>query len=371
MAVKPLKETGKKVWEAFIAALGKPEGEIADKLAPLVGDIDDDAIDLFGNEQDTPTTRLLEALNGAAPEAKINRAIRLLRPVPAPVTATVPPPSTPPASDPLRELGENEKPNEDDVKGFASHFGMDPMMLMMWMGGGANSGMDISGMIPVRAMVDAYNPKKRDMILTVMGQVESRMGVPIIVIDGDGAINRALTVEYIEGLEEGREAAPDNIYFDDKSVPHEVIRVGVDAQSIYDADPLDPTKALQKNGMGTGRINWNKVSLEVRQVAFYAATRTQEINPGNEAHLSWLRDHIKPDANRLVFHGQAPRAIAEFNEAARTGSLPTLRVMLSRSPRRPETGPRRRTTTPQDLSDRTAPTEPGGRSSYGGDRSRV
>jgi len=151
-----------------------------------------------------------------------------------------------------------------------------------------------------------------------------------------------LTVEYIEGLEEGREAAENNIYFDETGQPYEVIKVGVDAQSVYDADPLKPTKALQKNGMGTGRINWKGVPLEVRQVAFYAANQTGEIDPANDAHLTWLRDHVKKDARRLVFHGQAPRAISEYNEAYRTGSLPMLRVMLSRGPRRKETMPRRR-----------------------------
>jgi hypothetical protein len=116
----------------------------------------------------------------------------------------------------------------------------------------------------------------------------------------------------------------------------------VDAQSVNDADPLQPEKALQKNGMGTGRINWTGVPLEVRQVAFFAATKTHEIDPNNDAHLTWLRDHMKKGAQRLVFHGQAPKAISEYNEAYRTGSLPTLRVMLSRGPRRKETMPRRR-----------------------------
>lgn len=94
--------------------------------------------------------------------------------------------------------------------------------------------------------------------------------------------------------------------------------------------------------MGVGRINWKNVSLDVRQVAYYAATKTGELAANNDGHLTWLRDHMKADAKRWVFHGQAPKAISEFNEAARTGSLPTLRVMLARGPRRREAGPRRR-----------------------------
>jgi hypothetical protein len=188
------------------------------------------------------------------------------------------------------------------------------------------------------------------MFLMVLGQVEGQLGVPIIVIDDNGAVNKALTIEYIEGLQEGRDPAQDNIYFDADSEPHEVIRVGVDAQSIYDADPVDPTRALQKNGMGTGRVNWNGVPLDVRQVAYYAATQTNEIDIKNDGHLSWLRDHIKGAATkRLVFHGLASRAIGVYNEAVRTGATPTLKVMLSRGPRRVEIMPRRRRSAPRDL----------------------
>lgn len=250
--------------------------------------------------------------------------------------------------DPHKELAEDEEPTKAQVAGFAGALGADPTALLLLMSGQGGD-MDLSGMIPIASLVNGYSPKRRDMYLMIMGQVERRLGVPIVVIDGDGSVNRPLTIEYIEGLEEGREPADNNIYFDDKSIPHEVIRVGVDAQSIYDADPLMPTKALQKSGIGTGRVNWKDVPLEVRQVAYYAATRTNEIDPNNDAHQAWLRDHMKPGANRLVFHGQAPRAIGEFNEAARTGSLPTLRVMLSRSARRPEIMPRRRRSSPADL----------------------
>lgn len=261
-------------------------------------------------------------------------------------------PSVPeaPTVDPTAELGENETPTKAHVNGFANALGADPTMMMMLMSGGLGGDADLSGMMPVRSLVDGYNPKRRDMFLMFMGHVEKRLGAPIVVIDSNGAINRELTVQYIEELEEGHPAAESNIYFDSDSTPHEVIRVGVDAQSIYDADPLKPSTALRKNGMGVGRINWSNVPTEVRQVAFFAATQTKEIDPTNDGHLSWLRDHMKEGANRLVFHGQAPRAISMYNEAARTGSLPTLRVMLSRNPRQPEIMPRRRRAAPKDLS---------------------
>jgi hypothetical protein len=252
--------------------------------------------------------------------------------------------------DPNAELAEDEKPSKAHMSTFAGALGADPMMLMMLMNGQGGD-MDLSGMIPIPAMVDGYNPKRRDMYLMVMGQVEQRLGVPIICINADGSINRALTVEYIEGIEEGREPAENNIYFDSEGEPHEVIRVGVDAQSIYDADPLNSEKALQKSGMGFGRVMWNGVSLEVKQVAWFAVTKTKEIDPKNDGHMAWMREKMKPGVNRLVFHGQAPLANSEYNAAARTGSLPTLRVMLAKSTaRRPEIMPRRRATTPRDLS---------------------
>ena len=250
--------------------------------------------------------------------------------------------------DPNKELAEGEEPSNAQVAGFAGMLGADPAMMMLLMSGQGGD-MDLSSIMAISSVVGGYNPKLRNLYLVVMGHIERRLGVPIVVIDGDGSVNRPLTVEYVEGLEEGREPAENNIYFDKDGTPHEVIRVGVDAQSIYDADPLEPTKALQKSGMGIGRVNWTGVSLEVKQVVYYAVTKTHEIDPKSDAHQSWLRDHLKPGVSRLVFHGMAPRAISEYNEAARTGSLPTLRVMLSRGARRPEIFPRRRRTSPRDL----------------------
>jgi|GEM_PF-1909494 len=344
MATLTLNEGSATKWTVLLATLGKSEDEVAAALNPIVGDITDTAIDMLGSAEDTPETDLKPALAGLkVPTALINKAIRGIRNAPAPAPA--------PAAkvDGTKELGDDEQPTREHITSFASSMGLDSSMMMMFMTGNGGD-MDLSAMMPIRIMVDGYNPKRRDMFLMIMGQVERRLGVPIVVINGDGGLNRELTTEYIEGLEEGREAAENNIYFDGEGTPHEVIRVGVDAQSIYDADPLNSSKALQKSGMGIGRVNWTGVSLEVRQVAYLAVAKTKEIDPVSDAHQAWLRDHMKAGANRLVFHGQAPRAIAEFNEAARTGSLPTLRVMLSRGPRRPEMGPRRRRTSPTDLS---------------------
>lgn len=264
--------------------------------------------------------------------------------VPAPVAAE---PVVPTRADPHAEIPEGKAPSADEVKGFATSMGIDPSMLTMLMFSGmaGNAGMgdmDISGMIPVPQIVAGYNPKVRNMFLMIMGSLERRLGVPIVVINGDGSVNRELTVEYINGLEEGHDAAENNIYYDSDSTPFEVIKVGVDAQSIYDADPLDSCKALQKNGMGIGRVNWMGVSLEVRQVAHLAVIKTREIDPTNDAHTAWLRDHVTKSSNRLTLQGMAPKAIGEYNNALRTGSLPTLRVMLVRSPRRQEVMPRRR-----------------------------
>jgi hypothetical protein len=251
------------------------------------------------------------------------------------------------------EIPDGAQPSTAQVNTFANSLGMDPNMLTMFMLSGASadagSAMDISSMIPISQIVAGYNPKIRNMFLMIMGQFEARLGAPIVVINGDGSVNKGLTVEYIEGLEEGRDLAENNVYYDADANPYEIISVGVDAQSIYDADPLDSTKALQKNGQGIGRINWHDVSLEVRQVAYYAV-KTGEVNPNDNAVMNQLRDKVKPGASRLIFSGMAPKAIASFNEANRTGSLPTLRVMLSRSPRRKEAMPRRRMGVARDVS---------------------
>lgn len=262
--------------------------------------------------------------------------------------------STTPISEPVDPNAEvkGEKPSPAQVHSYAAAMGIDSNLLQTFlfasMAGGAGVDMDLSGMLPIPQIVSGYSPKRRDMPYMIMGQLERRLETPIVIINADGSVNHGLTVRYINSLEEGFEPAPDGVYNDDEGKPYEVVRVGVDAQSVYDADPLDSTRPLQQNGMGIGRVRWNGVSLEVRQVAYYAVIRTKELDPANEAHLAWLRDHIAPTSTRLVFQGQAPKALSEYNEAARTGSLPTLRVMLGRNPRRPELMPRRRRTTPRD-----------------------
>lgn len=267
---------------------------------------------------------------------------------------STPPPI--PVSDASVEIPEGTNPSADQVNTFAASMGMDPSIVSMIMlssmtGSGAGiEGLDISSMVPIATIVAGYNPKNRDMMYMMMAGLERRLGdKPIVVIDEDGAVNRELTTDYVMALDEGFEYAEDDIHYDSDSVPHQVVRVGVDAQSVYDADPLDSTRALRKNGMGVGRVNWKGVSLEIKQVAFYGV-ETGEINPKNDASLMWLRENIKPGANRLTMQRLAPKALAKFNEAQRTGSLPTLRVMLERGPRRKEVLPRRRKVSPRDLS---------------------
>jgi len=338
------------------------DNDVAAKLKSL--GVDDDtmvaAVQSLGATSVDDLAMLREGdLTGPPVNMPVLKARRL-------VAECAPEPSIPAPTkvDPAAELPDGADPSASEVSGFASQLGVDPTAMMMFMGmsgGGMGGDFDLSGMIPIQTVVNGYNPKLRNMFLMVMGQIENRLGVPIVVIDNNGAVNRELTTEYIEALEEGHEPAENNIYFGTDAVPHEVIRVGVDAQSIYDADPLVPTKALPKNNIGTGRVNWTGVSLEVRQVTYYAVTATNEIDPTNDAHQAWLRDHVKKSSNRLIFHGQAPRAMGEFNEAARTGSLPTLRVMLARGPRKKEIMPRRRRGSPKDLSGIGGPRQSDGR----------
>lgn len=260
----------------------------------------------------------------------------------APVTeAPIVPPSTTPSND--------GNPTPSEVSSFATSMGIDPSMLSMLMfsqmGAGAGLDFDLSTMLPIGQIVSGYNPKVRNMPYMIMGQVERRLGGnPIIVINADGSINPEMTQKYIMSLEENFGPAEDNVYWDEAGNPYELIKVGVDAQSIYDADPIAPTQALQKNGMGTGRVMWTGVSLDVRQVVYFAATQTGELSIDD---YQWLRDNIKPGMPRLALKTKYPLAISAYNNAARSGALPNLRVQLSKSARRPETMPRRRTTTPK------------------------
>jgi hypothetical protein len=258
--------------------------------------------------------------------------------------------ATPPVAvvpvDPSVEIPDGTQPTPAQVNGFATSLGIDPGMLstllFTQMSAGAGLETDISSVIPVPQIVAGYNPKIRNLFFMVMGQVERRLGgQPVVAINEDGSVNQELTTRYINEREEGFGPAEGNVYYDEDGQPHELIRVGVDAQSIYDADPLDSSSALQKSGIGIGRVNWSGVDLPLRQVVFYGV-QSGEINPHDDATLQWLRDTIRPGATRLALHGRCPQAITAFNEARRTGTLPTLRVQLSRAPRRPEMMPRRR-----------------------------
>ena len=254
------------------------------------------------------------------------------------------------------EIPEGGAPTAAQVNNYASQLGMadaSPLTMLLFANMGASSGMDmdLSGLLPIPQIVGGYNPKLRNIPFMVMGQIERRLASPIVVINSDGSVNAEHTVRHIMNLEEGFDAPEDNIYYDDAGAPFEIIKVGVDAQGIYDADPIQPSKALQQNGMGIGRINWHNVPLDVRQTVFLAATQTGELKATDEAVLGRLRDKIGPTANRLSLRGDFPKALAAYNEALRTGSLPTLRVQLSRSPRRQEVMPRRRTLGTNDRRD--------------------
>lgn len=263
----------------------------------------------------------------------------------APTTPTL-------TNEPASEIiPEGAAPSTAQVNSFASQIGMDSNALSMFMlanmSGGAGMEMDISSMVPVAQIVPSYNPKLRNMPYMIMGQIEKRIGAPIIVINDDGSVNPDLTVKYVMSLEEGFDQAADNIYYDENGLSYEVIRVGVDAQSIYDSDPLDSSRALQKNGMGIGRINWHSVPLDVRQIVFFAV-KCGEMLPNDESKLTWLRANVKSTTTKAILRPEFPKALVEYNEAYRTGSLPTLRTQLSRSPRKQETMPRRRTANRED-----------------------
>lgn len=245
------------------------------------------------------------------------------------------------------EIPEGAPPTPAQVTGFAQQMGIDPSMFMMFMlnnsAGGAMD-MDLSTFLPLPQIVGGYNPKLRNMSLMVMGQIERRLDAgPIVVINADGSVNHELTIKYIMQLEEGFDAAENNIFYDDDGGQYELVAVGVDAQSIYDADPVDSTRPLQKNGQGIGRISWTGIPLEVRQVVYFATTPSvNELSSTAEAKLSWLRDHIKVGVTVAMLGKEFPKAVAAFREANRAGQAPTLRVQLSRQPRRKENFPRRR-----------------------------
>lgn len=276
------------------------------------------------------------------------------------IAVTTSTPATPaPQSAPVNieaEIPAGSQPTPALMNQFANTLGIDqsilPLILLGNMAGGQGGGvgnMDLSSLIPVQQIVAGYNPKVRNLFLMMMGALQDSFGgVPIVVINSDGSVNREHTTQYILDLQDNLSTAEEDIYYDADSNPFDIIAVGVDAQGIFDADPLDSSKSLSRNHVGVGRVSWNNVPLDVRQVCYFAV-KTGEINPANDSHLTWLRDHVKPGCNRFVFKGQAPKAVTAFNDANRTGSLPTLKVRPTRGPRKPETMPRRRQFNPSDL----------------------
>ena len=228
----------------------------------------------------------------------------------------------------------------------AAQYGMDPnmagMMMMGLLSDRTGMALDMSGMVSVPAIVAEYTPKHRNFPYLVMGQLQASLNdVPIVVINEDGSVNAVETTKYIMSLQEGFPPADDNVYYDESGTPYELIKVGVDAQSIYDSDPVDSSRPLNKSGMGIGNIRWNGVPLDVRQVVYFA-TQSGELSAGNESKLQWLRDHIKPGVTKSALRLEFPKALVLWREASRTGTLPMLKGQLSRTPRKPEVMPRRR-----------------------------
>ena len=268
------------------------------------------------------------------------------------VVAEFAPPPAPPPAIPVAlpidtEIPDGVAPSPALVNSFASQVGMDGGMLNMFLmtgmlggGGGMGAEMDLSGLMPIPTIVQGYNPKRRDISYLIMGQLEKRLKTPIVVINDDGSVNLELTTRYIQELDEGFDPSED-AYDDGDGGLFQIVGVGVDAQSVYDADPLCLDKPLQKTGVGIGRVSWKGVSLEVRQV-FRFALKTGEISPTSESDMDWVRDHVRADSKRFVVKGKAPKALIAWNDANRTGDLPMLRVMLTRGARKPTIMPARR-----------------------------
>ncbi len=246
------------------------------------------------------------------------------------------------------EIPEGKVPTSNQVNSFASQFGMDPNMISMFMMSGMSNSagldFDFGSMIPIGSIASSYTPKVRNMVYVFMSQIEKSLGgTPIVVINADGSVNADLTAKYVVSLQEGFEPYENGIFYGEDGESYQIIKVGVDAQSVYDADPLDSSRALQKNGIGVGRLTWNKIPLDVRQMVFLAVNETSEVKPTDGAQVARLRDKIKAGVRRTDLQGDMPKAYTLYNEKLRTGALPTLRIQLSRTTtRRQETIPRRR-----------------------------
>lgn len=192
-----------------------------------------------------------------------------------------------------------------------------------------NQDMDLSDFLPIAQIVAGYNPKKRGLYTRLLDAIAKRHGdVSIVAINEDGSIAREATVAYIEDLETYFVALDEGEMFVYDGGGYELVRVGIDAQAIFDADPLSPDKPLRKE-KGTGRIDWNGVSPDVRQVIYYAANVTNEIDPNDTSQLRGLRSVIKKDVKVESLTDDYPLAVARFRMDKRAGDLPSLKVMVT------------------------------------------
>lgn len=239
-------------------------------------------------------------------------------------------------------------PSEKEKDDFLKQTGMSSDVLSMIMLGNLSQGsgvqMDMTSIVPIPRILEGYNPKMVNIWWNVLGQVEAALGgTPIIVINEDGSINREETVAYITSLQTGFDAPEDDIFYGSDGIGRQLIKVGVDAQSVYDMDPLRPGVALPLAGMGFARVRWNDVGTDVRQLVYLATEVTHELDPDDPAQQQWLRDNIKPGVKRLNLAYQFPKANMQWNSANAMGTLPNLKVRLTRTGRKPELRPRART----------------------------
>lgn len=227
---------------------------------------------------------------------------------------------------------------------FARQFGVDSGMLNMLLVGqlAGNQDMDLSDFLPIAQIVAGYNPKKRGFYTRLLEAIANRHGGgPIVAINPDGSVNREATVAYIEDLEVYFEPLSDGEMFVYEGGSFELVPVGIDAQAVFDADPLAPDKPLRKE-KGTGRIDWAGVSLEVRQVIYYAANATNEIDSNDTGHLRDLRKVIKKGVKVEDLTDDYPQAVARFRKDKRAGDLPSLKVMVTGGGRNAQNAPFRR-----------------------------
>ncbi len=254
-----------------------------------------------------------------------------------------------PAIAPETPASTSATPSKKEMDEFTKQTGMGSDVVSMLLLGslGQQNGvpMDLTSIVPIARILEGYNPKIVNIWWNVLGQVENSLGgTPIIVINEDGGINKEETVAYISDLQTGFEAPSDDIYYSADGVGRQLIKVGVDAQSVYDMDPMNIGHALPQSGMGFGRIRWTGVGVDVRQIVYYAVAITRELSPNDAAQQQWMRDNIKEGVSRLTLARQFPIANQKWNEGNTMGTLPILKVRLTRTGRRPETRPRARTT---------------------------